>query len=124
MYLQNKLVDTGRTALETIPWREEFFYEFSIPSKGHVIPSSNALVRKKWKFIDFYDYKYELLFNLEEYPMELADLKDRTGNAEILSEMRQTLAMYKDKLSEPKEKILKCEKHKDSYWLSKNPTND
>mmetsp|Transcript_7943 Transcript_7943/g.11812 ORF Transcript_7943/g.11812 Transcript_7943/m.11812 type:complete len:169 (-) Transcript_7943:42-548(-) len=106
LYLPNKSEDDEKTALEETPWRDEFFYEFTFDDETY-IPSSNALVRKKWKFIDWYGHNHEQLFDLEEDPLEFTDVKDRAENAEILSEMRSKLAMYKEQLTEPRQ--LNCE---------------
>eukprot|EP00554_Chaetoceros_debilis_P015659 CAMPEP_0194125152 /NCGR_PEP_ID=MMETSP0150-20130528/59311_1 /TAXON_ID=122233 /ORGANISM="Chaetoceros debilis, Strain MM31A-1" /LENGTH=751 /DNA_ID=CAMNT_0038818947 /DNA_START=128 /DNA_END=2383 /DNA_ORIENTATION=- len=106
LYLPNKSEDDEKTALEETPWRDEFFYEFTFGDETY-IPSSNALVRKKWKFIDWYGHNHEQLFDLEEDPLEFTDVKDRAENAEILSEMRSKLAMYKEQLTEPRQ--LNCE---------------
>ena len=91
-----------------------FFYEFNLIETDEMgMASSNALVRKKWKFIDWYNQNHEQLFNLEEDPLEFTDVKDRAENAEILSEMRRTMAMYRDQLKEPNATTLKCDRKGD-----------
>jgi len=69
------------------PWRDEFFYEYD--TDGRYIPGSRALVRKKFKYIDWYDRGHEQLFDLEEDPFEFTDVKDRPENAKIVEEMRK-----------------------------------
>ena len=65
------------------------------------IPSSNALVRKKWKYIDWYKKDHTQLFNLEDDPLELYDVKDDPANAEVVAEMSKKLIEYRDELKEP-----------------------
>ena len=64
--------DIGDLYLEKLkpiePWRHEYFYEFS--DINPKIPSSIALVRKKWKYVSWPKQKHEQLFNLEEDPFE------------------------------------------------------
>lgn len=122
LYLPNKGEGGERTALEENPWRDEFFYEFFFEEERS-FPSSHALIRKKWKLMDFYNFNHTLLYNLEEDPMEFTDVKDRPENSEILAEMRETLSTYVDHYTLPEESRLPCVKKRKSYWLSKNPTD-
>mmetsp|Transcript_2974 Transcript_2974/g.5736 ORF Transcript_2974/g.5736 Transcript_2974/m.5736 type:complete len:144 (-) Transcript_2974:24-455(-) len=59
-------------------WREEFFYEHPIISKKSYIPSSEALVRKDYKYMYWPDYGYEQLFDLVNDPGELEDIINST----------------------------------------------
>ena len=88
-----------KTALEIKPWRNEFFYEFTFLDENF-IPSSNALVRKKWKLIDWYHYKQFQLFDLENDPMELNDVVYEPKNAEVVKEMKERLAQMKANFKE------------------------
>mmetsp|Transcript_3487 Transcript_3487/g.6595 ORF Transcript_3487/g.6595 Transcript_3487/m.6595 type:complete len:683 (-) Transcript_3487:80-2128(-) len=90
----------GKTALERKPWREEFFYEFTFLEED-AIPSSKALVRKKWKFIDWYLFNHTMLFDLEKDPLEINDVKDDPANAEIVKEMKVRLKELAESLREP-----------------------
>ena len=65
-------LNDGKTALERKPWREEIFYKFTFLDE-RFIASSNVLVRKKWKLIDWYYYKRFQLFDIEKHPLELYD---------------------------------------------------
>jgi arylsulfatase len=76
------------------PWRDEFFYELDVDEGRHV-PASNALVRKKFKYIHWYSFDHEQLFNLEDDPFEFTDVKDRPEYADILNEMRERMAVLK-----------------------------
>jgi Arylsulfatase A and related enzymes len=110
LYLPN--MKNGKTALERKPWRQEFFYEFSIFDEKF-IPSSKALVRKKWKFIDWYMNNYTQLFDLENDPLELYDVKENAENANIVTEMRARLNQLRDGLKEPN---LNCD-HGKYEWI-------
>jgi len=76
------------------PWREEFFYDFDI-EEGRHIPGNRALVRKKFKYLSWYGWNIEQLFDLEEDPFEFTDVKDRPENAKIMEEMRARMAVLK-----------------------------
>ncbi|KAL7535697.1 hypothetical protein ACHAXR_006671 [Thalassiosira sp. AJA248-18] len=65
-------------------WREEFFYEHPIISNKNYIPSSEALVRKDYKYMYWPDFKYEQLFDLVNDPGELEDIFNST-NPDIMN---------------------------------------
>ena len=69
-------------------WRTEFFYEHPTCSSIDFIPSSEALVRKDWKYIYWPDYKLEQLFNLNADPIEENDLVADPAQKKRLAEMR------------------------------------
>jgi len=75
-------------SVDTEPWRDEFFYEFPSPDEAY-IPSSTALVRKRWKYIYWPKHNREQLFNLKKDPLEMLDLYDKPDEQETLSEMRR-----------------------------------
>lgn len=70
-------------------WRKEFFYEHPFHLTKKIIPASSALVRKKFKFMSWPDYKVEQLFNLESDPYELRDLINEAEHLNTITEMRQ-----------------------------------
>ncbi len=70
-------------------WREEFFYEHATIKNMEFIPSSEALVRKDWKYFYWPDFKYEQLFDLKNDPLEETDLVAVPEHAAQLKEMRQ-----------------------------------
>ena len=73
---------------DTSPWRKEFFYEHPIHLKKEVIPASEALVRKNYKYMLWPDYDVEQLFDLTNDTYELNDLIESESHKELLSEMR------------------------------------
>ena len=93
-------IENGKPVLERKPWRDEFFYEFTIFDENF-IPSSNALVRKRWKFIHWYTKNGFQLFDLGSDPLELYDVKDDPANADIVKEMKARLFELRDGLKEP-----------------------
>ena len=98
LYLPKK--SSGKTAIERKPWRDEFFYEFTFMEEEY-IPSSNALVRKKWKYIDWYTFNKTQLFDIENDRLELNDVKDDPSNENILAEMEKRMGELRDNLKEP-----------------------
>lgn len=60
-------------------WREEFFYEHPIISNKNYIPSSEALVRKDYKYMYWPDYGFEQLFDLINDPGEMEDIINSTN---------------------------------------------
>ncbi len=70
-------------------WRSEFFYEHGTIGNKDKIPSSEALVRKDWKYMFWPEFEYEQLFNLKADPHEENDLARDAKHAEMLGEMRK-----------------------------------
>lgn len=69
-------------------WRDEFFYEHAtLPGKA-VIPGSQALVRKDWKYMFWPDADLEQLFDLSADPIEENDLAKIPAHKDRLAEMR------------------------------------
>ena len=108
-----KVEGDGKPILVRKPWRDEFFYEFTTWDENN-FPSSNALVRKKWKFIHWYTKNGFQLFDLEHDPLELNDVKDDLANAEIVKEMKARLFELRDELKEPE---LVCDEHGNYNWI-------
>ena len=81
------------------PWREEFFYEF--PQLGLRIPASYALVRKDWKYIDWYQYNDEELFDMQNDPFELNNLAKKPEYAATKEEMKHRMEVLKHDIYAP-----------------------
>ena len=73
-------------------WRSEFFYEHATIKNTGFIPSSQALVRKDWKYFFWPDFKTEQLFDLKSDPIEEKDLIADPAQKERLAEMRKRFA--------------------------------
>jgi arylsulfatase A-like enzyme len=82
-------------AKEPPAWRTEFFYEHPTIRSTHFIPSSEALVRKDWKYLYWPDFKREQLFDLQSDPREENDLVNDSAQAGRLAEMRARFAELK-----------------------------
>ena len=81
--------DFSSLYLEASPtWRTEFFYEHAIIKNVDFIPSSQALVRKDWKYFYWPDFQKEQLFDLTSDLREERDLAADPASAERLNEMR------------------------------------
>jgi arylsulfatase A-like enzyme len=76
-------------------WRTEFFYEHAVVKGKDVIPASEALVRKDWKYMLWPDFQYEQLFHLAADPGEETDLARDPAHAAVLAEMRTRFAERK-----------------------------
>lgn len=83
------------TAATKPAWRTEFFYEHATINNTNFIPSSEALVRKDWKYLLWPDFKTEQLFDLRVDPNEENDLAAKPAAAEKLAEMRLRFAELK-----------------------------
>jgi len=83
---------------ENTEWRTEFFYEHPTISSVSYIPSSEALVRKNYKYMYWPDYKYEQLFDLVNDPGELEDLfnSDDPKNLQVALEMKKRFEELRD----------------------------
>lgn len=71
-------------------WREEFFYEHPIISHKEYIPSSEALVRKDYKYFYWPDYDVEQLFDMRTDPREENDISKSESPQiqKVLEDMR------------------------------------
>lgn len=69
-------------------WRDEFFYEHPTITNKHRIPSSQALVRRDWKYFYWPEFDYEQLFHVETDPLEENDLARDPAHTDKLAEMR------------------------------------
>jgi arylsulfatase len=80
-------------AKEKPRWRTEFFYEHG--PIGKIIPPSEALVRRDWKYMFWPEANDEQLFHLATDPREENDLASVPKHAARLKEMRARFAELK-----------------------------
>ncbi len=76
-------------------WRQEFFYEHATIRDTSFIPSSEALVRRDFKYIYWPDFKYEELFDLKRDPRETRNLANDAARAQTLATLRRRFAELK-----------------------------
>ncbi|MEN8660990.1 MAG: sulfatase [Lentimonas sp.] len=77
-------------------WRSEFYYEHPTHRSIDFIPSSEALVRKDWKYINWPDFAREQLFDLNNDPREENDLIANPEYKQQLDAMRSRFAELKE----------------------------
>ncbi len=82
-------------AAEKPAWRTEFFYEHATIKNTGFIPSSEALVRKDWKYFYWPDFTRGQLFDMRADPSEENDLIAEPAHAERLAEMRRRFTELK-----------------------------
>jgi arylsulfatase A-like enzyme len=80
---------------DTTPWRTEFFYEHPVHLREDIIPASEALVRKDYKYMLWPNYDVEQFFDLKNDKYELNDLIKSEGHQKLIEEMRKTFKKLK-----------------------------
>jgi arylsulfatase A-like enzyme len=73
---------------DTTPWRDEFFYEHPVHLREDIIPASEALVRKDFKYMLWPNYDVEQFFDLKNDTYELNDLIKSEEHQELIGTMR------------------------------------
>ncbi len=76
-------------------WRDEFFYEHPTILGKDRIPSSQAVVRRDWKYVEWPEHDYRQLFGLEADPGELRNLADDRAHRGQAQQMRERLAGWR-----------------------------
>lgn len=72
-------------------WRDEFFYEHPTVLGKDRIPSSRAVMRKDWKYVEWPEFGYQQLFDLRKDPGEIRNLAGSPIHAAREKAMRQQL---------------------------------
>jgi len=74
---------------QMIPWREDFYHEFTWTADGRIVPSE-GMRSADWKYIRFFDQKpvVEQLFDLKKDPGETVDLSTNPDFRPMLGQMR------------------------------------
>ncbi len=83
---------------ETVPWRDEWFYEHLFPHAR--IPKSEGVRTARWKYIRYVesDPLREELYDLETDPQELVNLAGDDQHQKTLTDMRQRWARLREDL--------------------------
>ncbi len=77
-------------------WRSEFFYEHGTITNKNRIPSSEAVVRKDFKYFWWPEWEHEELFDLTEDPLEQTNLAASADHEDTISEMRAKLETMRE----------------------------
>ena len=85
--------DLSPVYLESRPpkWRDEFFYEHPTVLGRSRIPSSRAVIGKEWKYVEWPEFDYRQLFDLEKDPGELQNLAGGRAHERQEKRMRNQL---------------------------------
>ncbi len=78
-------------------WRDEFFYEHPTITSRDRIPSSQAVVRRDWKYVEWPEFDYRQLFNLKDDPGELRNLAADSAHAAERSRMQDALSAWRER---------------------------
>jgi arylsulfatase len=82
---------------QTAGWRDEFFYEHPTITSKDRIPSSQAVVRRDWKYVAWPEFEFEQLFNLRADPGEIVDLARDPVYGSQRQEYRRRLESWKQR---------------------------
>jgi arylsulfatase len=92
--------DLGPLYLAATPpaWRDEFFYEHPTITSRSRIPSSQAVMRKDWKYIEWPEFDYQQLFDLQADPGEIHNLAGQPAHAGRQEKMRSQLDAWRQRV--------------------------
>jgi len=76
-------------------WRDEFFYEHPTVTNRDRIPSSQAVVRKDWKYVEWPEFGFRQLFDLRNDQGELRNLAGQPAHASRELKLRQQLDAWR-----------------------------
>ena len=84
---------------EMIPWRKDFYHEFTWTADGRIVPSE-GMRSANWKYIRYFDQKpvVEQLFDLNKDPGETVDLGSNPDFAPTLAKMRDRTDQCRESL--------------------------
>ena len=72
-------------------WRDEFFYEHPTVTSKNRIPTSQGVIRRDWKYIEWPEFGFQQLFDLQHDPGEIRNLAGQPAHASRELRMRQQL---------------------------------
>lgn len=76
-------------------WRDEFFYEHPTVTRRERIPSSQAVVRRDWKYVEWPEYDYRQLFDLRLDPDEAQNLVDEPRHQRDGARLARSLSRWR-----------------------------
>ena len=77
------------------PWRDEFFYEHPTITSAARIPTSHAVVRRDWKYVEWPEHGHRQLFDLRADPSELENLAAAPAQAHRVADMARRLEAWR-----------------------------
>ncbi len=92
--------DLSNVASGTTPqgWRTEFFYEHPTITNRDRIPSSQAVVGPRYKYVNWPEWDHEQLFDLQSDPSEKHNLVDQTEYQQVLQDQRQRFKQWQSQV--------------------------
>jgi hypothetical protein len=76
-------------------WRDEFFYEHPTITSKDRIPSSQGVIGRDWKYIEWPEFDYQQLFDLRGDQGEVRNLAGHAAFAGQQKKMRQQLDAWR-----------------------------
>jgi len=77
-------------------WRDEFFYEHPTVTSKDRIPTSQAVVRRDWKYVEWPEFDYRQLFDVKDDPGELKNLAADSAHAAQRFRMQAALRAWRE----------------------------
>ena len=77
-------------------WRDEFFYEHPTITSKDRIPTSQAVVRRDWKYVEWPEFDYRQLFDVKDDPGELKNLAADSAHAAQRFRMQAALRAWRE----------------------------
>ena len=77
-------------------WRDEFFYEHPTVTSKDRIPTSQAVVRRDWKYVEWPEFDYRQLFDVKDDPGELKNLSADSAHAAQRFRMQAALRAWRE----------------------------
>jgi arylsulfatase A-like enzyme len=92
--------DLSKVYLQQTPedWRTEFFYEHPTITNRDRIPSSQAVVGPRFKYVVWPEWDHEQLFDLQKDPSEKDNLVDRPEYQSVLQDQRQRFKEWQSRV--------------------------
>lgn len=79
-------------------WRDEFFYEHPTVLGKERIPSSQGVIRRDWKYIEWPEFGHQQLFDMKNDPGEIRNLAGHAAYASQQARMRQRLEAWRQRV--------------------------
>lgn len=79
-------------------WRDEFFYEHPTITSAARIPTSHAVVRRDWKYVEWPEHGYRQLFDLRADSSERENLAEAPSQAARVARMARQLEAWRTRV--------------------------